>query len=504
MSRLTQRTFVSAPAADPGLSVRCLVALALLSVGLLIWQLLDPRAFVFSGIQIDRLTAISALFISVVGAVVLRFATRAMQGHPARDPFLQLLGIAISAAVLVAVASSLLLLALGWILLGLAVTRLVGFEDGSLAVRRAALRHAWVARASDAALMIALALMAWRSGSLDLSTFLSMVPSMTREQLAPIAILVSLAACARSVQVPFHVWLPATAEAPTPVSALLHAGIVNAGGLLLIRTAALIVRVPEAWVALAVVGSLSIAMGTLVVWHQSRVKHALAWSTVSQMGFMTAQCGLAAFPAALLHLMGHGSYKALAFLRSGERPAPQRPVPHPVLGLALLLLGSLAAWICMPLATRWTGFDPAHSAGEMGLSVVIALGVGQLWSAVGASWSRVRISILEALFGSMTALLVPLTCFAFYRACGWFLKPVLGELPSPTGPVAWVAAATPVVVMFALSTLHACRSALETSTPWRWLRVQAASGFHGSAILDRLVESARYAPAPDRSDIIHA
>lgn len=495
MSQISQS--IVPPASLTG---RAAASLAVIAGALLAWQAWKPSPLEIAGLRIDRLTALVALFVSIVGWVTVRFASRSMQGHPRRDAFLRLLGAALFAATLVAAGSSLPLLAAGWILLGVCVTALVGFERQSARAVQAARRHAAVARISDICLLAAFGLMAWRGRTLDLSRFLESAPGLGQGDLLAIALLVSVAAIARSAQIPFHLWLPASAEAPTPVSALLHAGIINAGGLLLVRTAPLIVRVPEAWMLLSVTGSLAVVVATLVAWHQWRVKHALAWSTIAQMGFMIVQCAVAAFPAALLHMLGHGAYKALAFLGSGERPCAVRSPPRAWIGLVALIAGAMSAVACMPIATWLTGFDPAHAPGERTLAGVIALSVGQLW---GLLLARPRRLVAGAL-ALAASVLAPVGCFALYGGMSAFLEPVHGVLPVPSGPAAWFAAGLPFVVLTALSLLHASRSLLEGGRAWRWLRVQARDGFHGEVVAARLADSIRNPPKPDRRDLIHA
>jgi NAD(P)H-quinone oxidoreductase subunit 5 len=495
MSHMSPSSVAPEPLAD-----RAAATLAVIAAALLAWQVWNPSPLEIGGLRIDRLTCLVVLFVAVVGWVAIRFAGRSMQGHRRLDTFLRLLGAALFAATLVAAGSSLLLLAAGWILLGVCVTALVGFERQSVRAVRAARRHAVVSRISDVCLVTALGLMAWKGRTLDLSVFLQATSGLQHGELLPIALLVSVAAIARSAQIPLHLWLPASAEAPTPVSALLHAGIINAGGLLLVRMSPLIVRVPEAWILLSVAGSLSIAVAMLVTWHQWRVKHALAWSTIAQMGFMIVQCAVAAFPAALLHMLGHGAYKALAFLGSGERPRPVQPVPRAWTSLVALGLGAVSAAACMPIATWITGFDPMHSPGELALSGVIALSVGQLWGILLARPHR----LVAGTLAIAASVAVPVGCFAMYRGMSGFLMPVHGALPVPSGPAAWFAAALPFAVLAALSLLHASRGWLMDGRAWRWLRVQAREGFHGDALAGRLADSIRHPPKPDRRDLIHA
>jgi NAD(P)H-quinone oxidoreductase subunit 5 len=122
----------------------------------------------------------------------------------------------------------------------------------------------------------------------------------------------------KSAQFPFHSWLPDTMETPTPVSALMHAGIINAGGFLVIRMAPLLSLSHPAMGFLALFGTITALFGSLVMLTHSSIKRVLAFSTIAQMGFMMLECGLGAFSLALLHLVSHALYKAYAFLSSGN------------------------------------------------------------------------------------------------------------------------------------------------------------------------------------------
>ncbi len=125
-------------------------------------------------------------------------------------------------------------------------------------------------------------------------------------------------AITKSAQFPFHTWLPLTLETPTPVSALMHAGIVNGGGYLMIRMSPLVGEVPWAMTTLAIFGAVTACYASVVMLTQTSVKNFLAYSTIAQMGFMILQCGLGAYPAAMLHIIAHSLYKAYAFLNSGS------------------------------------------------------------------------------------------------------------------------------------------------------------------------------------------
>mgnify|MGYP003339321759 CR=1 FL=1 len=132
-----------------------------------------------------------------------------------------------------------------------------------------------------------------------------------------ISLLFVLGAMTKSAQFPMHTWLPDTMETPTPVSALMHAGIINAGGFLVIRLSPLVTLSAASLDMLAAVGAFTALFAAVIAMTQTTIKRSLAWSTVAQMGFMMLQCGLGAFSAALLHIVAHSLYKAHAFLSSG-------------------------------------------------------------------------------------------------------------------------------------------------------------------------------------------
>jgi NAD(P)H-quinone oxidoreductase subunit 5 len=501
MSRFKEQSFASAR--EPALVTRLPAFLAALSAVALLWQTLRPGPVSVAGLSIDRLSSASGLFVGVLGWVVTRFAERSMEGHPERWRFTSLLCFATCMAFVVSCAGNMLLLAVAWMLLGAAVHLLLVFDEDT-AVKRRVARRKWVAaRVGDVALSLGLALLAWRCGSLEIGECLSRIDSLPGEVLLVVTSLLVVAAMARSVQAPFHVWLPDTMEAPTPVSALLHAGIVNAGGLLLIRFAPLLVRVPEVCVALSIVGTVTMTLGTLCMAQQVRLKQGLAWSTVAQMGFMTVQCALAAFPAALLHLLGHGSYKAMAFLRSGEAPAPAGPIVRPACGLALLVAGALSAVPCMALATRVTGLSMDHAPGELALALVIAIAIGQVWvTSLGTCVFRPRELVRGLSVAVLASVFVPLIGFGLYRGAGLFLGPVLGALPAADGKLMWIAAALPALAIALLAVAHVVQPWLQQLAVWRSMQVQAREGFHLGRIADRAIDATT--PARSNPETRHA
>ncbi len=467
-----------------------LAALALLSALLLARQLTAPVPLTLGGLTVDRLGAAMALLVATIGAVTYHFALRYLDGEPGQRQFLRWLGFTVASAYLLMLATNLALLFAFWTATSIGLHQLLTFYGDRAATHPPARKKLLISRLGDLALLAAIGLVWQEWGTLDLP--LAMAAASAAGPLSPastaVALLISTAALTKSAQFPFHSWLPETMEAPTPVSALMHAGIINAGGVLLLRFAPLLIAAPSALLLLTVIGALTTLIATLTMWTQTTVKRTLAWSTVAQMGFMMIQCGLGAFSVAALHIVGHGCYKAWSFLRSGELPsiaapspiAPLRRLIHVLIGLALAIPAlALAAWL--------TGFSPWHSPGELALTAIVAMALGQLWaSSFGTAAARTGAAQRGAL---ATALLLGGAGLALglYRAANLYFAPLFGQLPADTGQTAWLAALIVIAVYLALTILQPLLPLLGGSRLGRALFVHALHGWYIGVFADRLV-----------------
>ena len=272
----------------------------------------------------DRLGALFSLLAAGIQATVLPYAARCLEGRAFRR-FAVLSQVLLMASELTGTAGTLSTLVLGWVLASVAVYALVA---GSGAVRGSARRVRTAFLWGDGALVAALAVV-WRfAGDPPLSRLTAVEGPLRalRIPLGPVvltaadavAVLVVVAAIMRSALWPGPRWLPSTLVAPTPVSALLHAGVVNAGGFLLIRLSPLFMATPAASALALAAGLGTAALGSVATAVRSDVKGALVHSTMSQMGFMVAECAVGAYTAAAFHLVAHGMYKASLFLNSGD------------------------------------------------------------------------------------------------------------------------------------------------------------------------------------------
>lgn len=320
------------------------------------------------GLHASRVTALLGLLTTGVGLVVQSFADRHLQRDLRERRFFILASLLTAATTTVALAATLSLLSTSWIVAGLALAALVTHRATWAPARRSArrtLRMLWV---GDASLLVATLLAVVSIGEIDLRSSAgaatelanASIPVLGGNVLWVVAVLLTVAGISRSALVPLHQWLPSTIAAPTPVSALLHAGVVNGAGMLLVRLAPVFGSSAAATHLAFAAGAVTAWYATTVMLVRSDVKGKLAWSTSGQMGFMTVQVAIGAFPAALLHIVGHGMYKATLFLGAGSAVTDhfhheQRPPPHVIaqsLRLGVALLVPAAALVAAYLVIR--------------------------------------------------------------------------------------------------------------------------------------------------------
>jgi NAD(P)H-quinone oxidoreductase subunit 5 len=270
------------------------------------------------------------------------------------------------------------------IIVGIAMKRLLLFYPDRPEAQRAAIKFAAVWHAGDAMLILAAALLLAAFGTLEFAALADAARTTGPGLAGTLGIAAIVAAAAlKTAAFPLHGWLTEVMEAPTPVSALLHAGIINSGGVLLITAAPLVQTSTGAMAALVLIGGLTALFGAAVMLTQSAIKTALAWSTISQMGFMLLQCGLGLWTLALLHIIAHSLYKAHAFLSSGgavtEVASIRRPGPVAVPSVAAVLKSfALALAIFAGIAAGFTAMFGAKSPQALALGAILIFGVAYL------------------------------------------------------------------------------------------------------------------------------
>ena len=347
------------------------------------------------GVHLDNLSVIVLVLVAFLLAVVTRFSVNYLAGDPAQGRFTRWLCLTGGSVLTLVISGNMIQFALAWSATSFCLHQLLVFYPERTGAILAARKKFIISRMGDACMLGVIVLMFQTFHTWEFSEVLRAARQMHESGagLHPVAInaicfLLVAGAMLKSAQFPFHSWLPDTMETPTPVSALMHAGIINAGGFLIIRLSPLMTLSPLAMSTLALFGAFTALFASLVMLTHASVKRSLAFSTVAQMGFMMLECGLGAFGLALLHLVAHSLYKAHAFLSSGSivnlaKSAwvpTARPNAHP-----LSLAAAFAAAIALALGCAGLfGVDYLHERGALVLGCTFAMALAyalwNLWS----------------------------------------------------------------------------------------------------------------------------
>lgn len=436
--------------------------------------------------RLDTVSVTMLVLVSFVGWIVVRYSATYLDGEERQGAFLGWMAATLAAVLLLVQAGNLIHFVGAWIATSLCLHRLLLFYGDRVQAVRAARKKFIIARLTDTALFGAAALLYIGYGTLDIATILSSA----RGGAAPSGIawaagLLALAAILKSAQFPVHGWLTEVMETPTPVSALLHAGVINGGGFLLIRFADVMLLSPGVLAALVMIGGFTALLGGLAMLTQSAVKNSLAWSTIAQMGFMIMQCGLALFPLALLHIVAHSLYKAHAFLASGTAvdlvAAIPRPGPVAIPGGRAVLSAFAAALVTYAFIGFAFGFD-TKSPQAIALGAILIFGVAYLLAQGLADTAPRMLTCYTALY----AVAASVSYFILQTGAERLTAGTLPITPAP-GPLEW-ALLILAIISFGLVAVAQAMFPLWAGHPAAaGLRVHLANGLYANALFDRLV-----------------
>jgi len=294
------------------------------------------------GLFIDRLSAVMMVLITGVSTIIHLFSIHYLQGERGYARFYSLLGLTTFVILCLVSSANLFMLFVFWQLLSWVLYLLLSYNFTHQPALNSAFKTLMVHRVGDVAFLAGILLTYRLFGTLEFSELFSratetpvLIPlwpggDSVISGMTIITLLLFVGAMAKSAQFPLHVWLPDTMDTPTPVSALMHAGIVNAGGFLLNRLAPMYGMSSTTMHVVFVIGMLTVLLGGSMMLTQNDIKKTLGFSTVAQMGYMIMECGLGAFGLAIFHLIAHGLFKATLFLNAGHvinaaRHEPKRP-----------------------------------------------------------------------------------------------------------------------------------------------------------------------------------
>lgn len=271
--------------------------------------------------QLDQLSMTFVLLISGVGTLIHVYSIGYMEHDERRRRFFGYLNLFVAAMLLLVLADNYLLLYFGWEGVGLASYLLIGFWQHKPSAATAAKKAFLVNRVGDMGLSIAIMIMFTTFGTFTFGPVLASTGQASEGTLTAISLMLLLAACGKSAQVPLQSWLGDAMEGPTPVSALIHAAtMVTAGVYLIVRSADVFNAAPNAQLVVTVVGAVTLLFGAIVGCAKDDIKKALAGSTMSQIGYMILAAGLGpiGYVFAIMHLVTHGFFKAGLFLGAGS------------------------------------------------------------------------------------------------------------------------------------------------------------------------------------------
>ncbi|MFG2649838.1 NADH-quinone oxidoreductase subunit L [Streptomyces sp. NPDC048436] len=271
--------------------------------------------------QLDQLSMTFVLLITGVGSLIHIYSIGYMEHDERRRRFFGYLNLFLAAMLLLVLADNYLLLYVGWEGVGLASYLLIGFWQHKPSAATAAKKAFLVNRVGDMGLSIAIMLMFTTFGTFAFGPVLEATGETSEGKLTAIGLMLLLAACGKSAQVPLQSWLGDAMEGPTPVSALIHAAtMVTAGVYLIVRSGAIFNAAPDAQLVVTVVGAVTLLFGAIVGCAKDDIKKALAGSTMSQIGYMILAAGLGpiGYVFAIMHLVTHGFFKAGLFLGAGS------------------------------------------------------------------------------------------------------------------------------------------------------------------------------------------
>jgi len=446
-------------------------------------------------LRLDALSIVMTWLVTFLGALLIQFSRNYLDGDARQGVFFSRLYLTIGAVLVLVLSGNLWQLTLAWIGTSFALHQLLVFYPERPRAIRAARKKFIVARTSDVCLVIAALLIAQAFGTTDLGAIHAAAGAALAEGLVPAgigiaAILVVIAAALKSAMFPFHGWLLEVMETPTPVSALLHAGLLNAGTFLVVRLGELVFLSTPALILLIAIGGLTAIVASSAMVTQSSVKVSLAYSSAAHMGFMLMLCGFGAHSVAIMHLIAHSCYKAHAFLSSGsvveyvQNTGTQKlnNIPHP-LSLLVNLAASLLVFLAIAAAL---GIDITKRPGETALGMIFVIAVAYLF--VKGTSGRAPMLVIGRT--ALLAVLVTLAFFALELSAAALLGNAVAVFPTPD-TATLIAMVLAVIAFGGVTLLSALLPALVDRPAWRAFYVHLKNGFYANALFDRFIRTAR-------------
>ncbi|MGE0869171.1 MAG: NADH-quinone oxidoreductase subunit L [Kofleriaceae bacterium] len=432
-----------------------------------------PGSVMNDVVQLDIVSSAMFVLVSTLALVVVRYSRRYLAGQRELDRYARYLLLTLASVTVLVTSNHFAVLMVAWFATDIGLHQLLTFYRTRREAIIVAHKKFLLSRVADACFVASLVLIGPATGSMRIDVVNAV--AQTNGELSPTlhlaTVLLVFGVLLKSAQLPFHGWMLQVMEAPTPVSALLHAGVVNIGGFVMIRLSPLMAHASIAQGILIGVGLFTTIVASLVMTTRPAIKGVLAWSTIGQMGFMLVQCGLGAWHLALMHLLAHSLYKAHTFLSSGSIVTQWRAahlVHSPHARLWHLIAGAVVVSVAVAPFYWATALPMGHLSST----------IGPLAFVLGLSFAPM---IGRALAAGLRAFLLAglLTIGASASYFGWH---VLFDLLAPSINGAAVASDLQwSIVVYGLVLLFLAQSILQTRPNGRfanWLQPHLLSGLY--------------------------
>jgi len=489
-------------------------------------------------IYVDQLAVYMMLIVAGVGALIVGYSIGYMDKVDEERRFFAYMSFFVFSMLLLVEGGNLLMLLAAWGLVGLSSYLLIGFEHERPAAIAAAKKAFIVNALGDATFALALFLLVQKTGTLDYQAVFADAPSLSSTTATLVALGLLGGAVAKSAQLPLHTWLPDAMEGPTPVSALIHAAtMVVAGVYLVFRCAPIFEAAPDVQDTAAVLGGVTLVVAGLIALVQTDIKRVIAYSTMSQIGYMFLAVGIGAYATSMFHLLTHAFFKALLFLAAGilihalageqdmrNMGGLRRLMPFTYLAF---LVGSLAL-VGVPPFSGFFSKDPilanALAAGDLGYVLFALAAIGAFLTGLytfrmvfmtfgGEPSEEVRsryhphggkegppsMTLVVGTLAVLAAIAGFLQFVPYWTPVDDFLDPVAEPLVDPTGTMEALASLTAVGLGLAgLLVAWGIYGAKKRSAPRSWRVLQHKLYF------DELYDAVFYRPAVATSKALYA
>ncbi|WP_299249660.1 proton-conducting transporter membrane subunit [uncultured Cytophaga sp.] len=460
--------------------------------GLIESKLLGMNQIGFS-IRLDSISVIMFTMIALLSFIIVKFSLNYLDGEKRQGAFIGRLAATIACVQLLVLSGNIGLLMISWILTSISLHRLLVFypnRPGAIVVAR---KKFLLARLADASLFTACALlyMQFQTGNFEIIFTELKNHTVANVHLIELtALFITLAALIKSAQFPSHGWLIEVMETPTPVSALLHAGLLNAGPFLIIRMSYIMDLSTYAPILLIAIGGFTALFASVVYLTQTSVKTALGYSSVAHMGFSLFVCGLGMYAAAMLHLVAHSFYKAHAFLSSGSAIELKRGLKITPLKRAgspfKIILGILMAVVVYTSFALLWGMNIQEQFALFAIGAILVLGLARLFTNAIDSEN----SALLLMRATILALIITTAFFVLESTTHYLIANQLPALVQPSLVEMVLIVSILLVYVIAVFIQILSPYLTQTSVYQSWA-IHLRNGFYVNALFDRLVGALR-------------